>query len=98
VLPKLPNPELRKLKAAAQRLKPAFKVGKSGLSPQFIQSIDLALQHHPLLKVKFDDFKAEKKQLAPLLAEKTSSHLVMQVGNVLVLYRPNQPVSTAKNA
>jgi RNA-binding protein len=37
--------------------------------------------------VKFDEFKEEKKELAPQLAEKTSSHLIMQVGNVVVLYR-----------
>ena len=37
--------------------------------------------------MKFDEFKEQKKELAPLLAEKTSSHLIMQVGNVVVLYR-----------
>jgi RNA-binding protein len=49
--------------------------------------VDEGLKHHQLLKVKFDEFKDEKKQLAPVLAEKTSSHLIMQVGNVVVLYR-----------
>jgi RNA-binding protein len=88
MLTPLPNPEIRKLKAAAQRMKPAFKVGKAGLSPQFLQSVDEGLKHHELLKIKFDEFKEEKKQLAPVLAEKTSSHLIMQVGNVVVLYRP----------
>jgi RNA-binding protein len=87
MLTPLSNPEIRKLKAAAQRMKPAFKIGKAGLSPQFIQSVDEGLKHHELLKVKFDEFKEEKKQLAPVLAEKTSSHLIMQVGNVVVIYR-----------
>jgi RNA-binding protein len=87
MLTPLPNPEMRKLKAAAQRLKATFKIGRSGLSPQFLQSVDEGLKHHQLLKVKFDEFKDEKKQLAPVLAEKTSSHLIMQVGNVVVLYR-----------
>ena len=66
-------------------MKPSFKICKAGLSPQFIQSVDEGLKHHELLKVKFDEFKEEKKQLAPVLAEKTSSHLIMQVGNVVVL-------------
>jgi RNA-binding protein len=87
MLAPLPNPEIRKLKAAAQHLKATFKVGKAGVSPQFIQSVDEGLKHHELLKVKFDEFKEEKKKLGPLLAEKTSSHLIMQVGNVVVLYR-----------
>ena len=81
------NPEIRKLKAAAQRMKATFKIGKAGLSPQFLQSVDEGLKHHELIKVKFDEFKEQKKELAPVLAEKTSSHLIMQVGNVVVLYR-----------
>ena len=98
MLPRLPNPELRRLKAAAQRLRPAFKVGKAGLSPQFIQGIDEALQHHELLKVKFDEFKEAKKELAPQLAEKTSSHLIMQVGNVIVLHRKSAKADTGEKA
>ena len=87
MMPRLANPEIRKLKAVAQRLKPTFKIGKAGLSSQFLQSVDEGLKHHELLKVKFDEFKEQKKELAPLLAERTSSHLIMQVGNVVVLYR-----------
>ena len=92
MIPRLSNPEIRKLKAAAQRMKATFKVGKAGLSPQFLQSVDEGLKHHELIKVKFDEFKEQKKELAPVLAEKTSSHLIMQVGNVVVLYRQKPEV------
>ena len=84
----LSNPQLRKFKAAAQHLEPMFKVGKAGLSDGFVRSVDAALSQHELVKIKFAEFKAEKKELAPLLAEKTASHLVMRVGNVMVLHRP----------
>jgi RNA-binding protein len=87
MLLRLSNPEIRTLKAAAQRMKATFKIGKAGLSPQFLHSVDEGLKHHELIKVKFDEFKEQKKELAPILAEKTSSHLIMQVGNVVVLYR-----------
>jgi RNA-binding protein YhbY len=43
--------------------------------------------------VKFDDFKDQKKELSPQLAEKTGSHLVTRVGNVVVLYRPKPPAA-----
>jgi len=49
--------------------------------------LDDALKHHELVKVKFDEFKEQKKELSPQLAEKTGSHLVTRVGNVVVLYR-----------
>jgi RNA-binding protein len=84
----LTNAQIRPLKAQAQRLKATLKIGKEGLSPQFLAALDEALSHHELVKVKFDDFKEQKKELAPQLAEKSGSHLVTRVGNVAVLYRP----------
>ncbi len=84
----LNNAKIRDLKARGQLLKPTLRVGKEGLTPQFIAALDDALKHHELLKVKFDQLKDQKKELAPQLAEKTGSHLVTRVGNVVVLYRP----------
>jgi len=88
MLEPLTNPQIRKFKAAAQHLEPMLKVGKAGLSEGFIRSVDLALAQHELVKIKFAEFKEKKKELAPQLAEKTASHLVMCVGNVMVLHRP----------
>jgi RNA-binding protein len=84
----LTNAQIRALKAQAQRLKAILKIGKDGLSSEFIAALDEALKHNELLKVKFDDHKEQKHELAPQLAEKTDSHLVTRVGNVVVLYRP----------
>ena len=84
----LSNPQIRQFKAAAQRLEPMLKVGKAGLSEGFVRSVDEALSQHELVKIKFAEFKEQKKELAPQPAEKTSSHLVMRVGNVMVLHRP----------
>jgi RNA-binding protein len=84
----LTNAKIRELKARAQLMKPTLKVGHDGLSPQFIAALDTALKHQDLVKVKFGDFKEQKKELAPQLAEKTGSELIMRVGNVAVLYRP----------
>jgi RNA-binding protein len=84
----LPNAQTRALKAKAQRLKATLKVGKEGLTPNFIAALDDALKHHELVKVKFDEFKEQKKELAPQLAEKSASHLITRLGNVVVLFRP----------
>lgn len=92
MLERLPNSQISKFKSAAQLLDPMLKVGKAGLSESFIKSVDAALTQHELVKIKFSDFKEQKKELAPLLAEKTSSHLIMRVGNVMVLHRP-KPVA-----
>jgi RNA-binding protein len=84
----LTNAQVRDLKAQAQRLKATLKIGKEGLSPQFLAALDEVLKHQQLVKVKFDEFKEQKKELALQLAEKSGSHLVTRVGNVVVLYRP----------
>jgi RNA-binding protein len=85
--PPLTNAEIRVLKARAQRLPAAFKLGKAGLSEGFVKSIDAAFAHTDLIKVKFVEFKDDKKSLAPELAEKTRSRLIMRVGNVAALHR-----------
>lgn len=81
------NRELRDLKARAQLLKPVIFIGKEGLSDALIKSLDQALTLHGLVKVKFADFKEEKKELTPVMAEKVSARVVMRVGNVAVLFR-----------
>ena len=83
----LPNRELRALKARAQLLKPMLKIGKDGLSPAFLKEAEATLAHHELVKIKFDEFKAQKKELAPKLAESVGASIVMRVGNVVVLFR-----------
>ncbi len=91
----LTNAQTRALKAQAQRLKAILRVGKEGLSPSFLSALTEAFQHHELLKVKFDYFKEQKKELSVQLAEQTGSTLVTRVGNVAVLYRP-KPKPEAK--
>jgi RNA-binding protein len=88
MLEPLTNPQIRKFKAAAQLLEPMLKVGKAGLSDGFIRTVTEVLEKHELVKIKFVEFKEQKKELAPLLAEKTGSYLIMRVGNVMVLHRP----------
>ncbi len=84
----LTNAKLRELKARAQLLKPTLKVGKDGLSPQFLAEVDQTLRHRDLIKVKFEQFKEDRKELAALMAERSGSQLITLVGHVAVLYRP----------
>jgi RNA-binding protein len=87
----LSNAQKRDLKARAQKLEPVVKLGHAGMSPAFLQSLDQALTQHGLVKMKFSDFKDERKTLAPQIAAETRSELVMQVGNVAVFFRAPQP-------
>ena len=92
--PELSNAEKRALKAKAQSLAPIVKLGHAGMSDAFVRSMDAALRLHELVKMKFSDFKDQKHDLVPQIAEKTASTLVMQVGNVAVFYRPKSAMKT----
>jgi RNA-binding protein len=83
----LTNRQLSKLKGMGQLLDPVLRVGHAGLSDAFMASLNQALEDHELVKVKFSDFKDQKKELSPKLAAVTGSQLIMRVGNVVVLYR-----------
>jgi RNA-binding protein len=83
----LSNPEKRALKARAQRLDAAVKLGHAGMSDAFLKSMEEALAAHELVKMKFSDFKEEKKTLAPEIADRTHSELITLVGNVAVFFR-----------
>ena len=84
----LTNAARRDLKARAQKLEPAVKLGHAGMTDGFVRSMSEALATHGLVKMKFTDFKEERKTLAPQIAERTGSELVQQVGNVAVFFRP----------
>ena len=77
----------RALKSRAQLLEAVIRIGQSGVTDALLQSLDNALSQHELVKVRFADFKEERKSIAPQLAERTSSALIQQVGNVAVFFR-----------
>ena len=83
----LSNPQIRQLKALAQRLEPVVYVGKAGVTDALLASVEQALNDHELIKIKFTAFKEQRKSLATEIAELTHSELVWIVGHVAVLYR-----------
>jgi RNA-binding protein len=88
--------QVQKLKGLAQRMDATLKIGKQGLSDAFIKSVDEELSRHELVKVKFTEFKEQRKELAPQLAERTRSRLITLLGNVAVLFRRNPEAAKQK--
>jgi RNA-binding protein len=80
--------KLRELKVRAQLLKPTIRLGKAGLTPEFVAAFRETLQRAQLVKVRFEGFKEERKTVSKQLAEQTDSLLVQQVGFTAVYYLP----------
>lgn len=91
----LTGAEKRALKARAQLLEAVIRVGHGGVSDAVVAGLDEALEMHGLVKVRFSDFKEERRQLSAELAGRTGSLLVQQVGNVSVFYRSRAASGTA---
>lgn len=82
------NSKQRKiLEKAAHNLNPVVIIGSAGLTDGVIGMTESTLAAHELIKVKFNEYKDEKKDLTQDLASKTNSTLVRLIGNVAILYR-----------
>jgi RNA-binding protein len=79
----------RRLKKQAHILKPLIRIGKNGVTEGAIVNIDAALSDFELIKIKYLDYKEEKRQLTELITTKTGSQLVDLIGNTAILYRQN---------
>jgi len=83
----LTGEQQRKLKAKAQNMKPSIQIGKGGLTQGQLERIKHELAHHELIKVKFNDYKAQKTELSQEIVARTGATQVDLIGNTLVLYK-----------
>ncbi len=91
------NAKQRKfLEKNAQPLTALVQIGGAGVTENQIAQVSRLLGEHELIKVKFNEFKDEKRELGAEIAEKTNSTLVRLIGNVLILYRPAEETNDRK--
>ncbi|NIA16479.1 MAG: ribosome assembly RNA-binding protein YhbY [Nitrospiraceae bacterium] len=83
----LTSAQRKQLRSLAHHLKPVCYIGKSGLTESLKVSVDVALEAHELVKVKYVGCKDQKKELTAQLAEQTQSQLAGIIGHVAILYR-----------
>ena len=83
----LTGEQLRKLKARAQNMKPSIQIGKDGLTGGQLERISHELAHYELIKVKFNDYKAQKIELSQEIAARTGATQIDLIGNTLILYK-----------
>jgi len=75
------------LRKTAHNLKPIVHIGKNGLSDSLFSSTEIALDAHELIKVKFNDLKDQKREIAQELAAHMHAELIYVIGNTAILYR-----------
>ncbi|MEC6814900.1 ribosome assembly RNA-binding protein YhbY [Photobacterium toruni] len=79
------------LKGLAHNLKPVVLMGANGLTEAVLAEIDLAINHHELIKVKVASEDRETKLLIiDAIIRETKAEKVQVIGKTLVLYRPSE--------
>jgi len=86
---KLSSTQRSYLRSQAHHLDPVVLIGKNGITDGTIESVNKALENRELIKIKFREYKDEKKSLSHQLAESTESHIVGTIGHTVIFFRQN---------
>jgi RNA-binding protein len=84
------SPQRRWLKKQAHHLKPVVLLGQAGLSEAVLHEIELALEHHELIKVRVSGGDREARDAeVDAIAARTGADLVQRIGNTASYFRAN---------
>ena len=79
------------LKGLAHNLKPVVMMGSNGLTEAVVAEIEIALNHHELIKVKIASEDRDTKQLiVDAIIRETEAEKVQVIGKTLVLFRASE--------
>ena len=86
----LTSKQRKHLESLAHELDPVVRIGKNGITPTVVNTVQETLQARELIKVKLlETAPHEKMEVAVKLMEATKCTLVRVIGNIIVLYRQN---------
>ncbi len=81
----------KELISAASKIKPVFRVGKSGITDIFIREIDKALSARELIKIDVNrNSQLDPDIAAKEIAQKTSAEIVLVSGRKVTLFRKRE--------
>ncbi|MCL4150315.1 UNVERIFIED_CONTAM: hypothetical protein GTU68_015440 [Idotea baltica] len=86
----LSKKQIKSLKSLAHDLSPVVRVGQHGLSEAVIKELEIALDHHELVKIKVAaDDRDAREAIVLSMAEQTHAQVVQRIGGIVVLFRRN---------
>ncbi|GAA0206339.1 ribosome assembly RNA-binding protein YhbY [Kangiella japonica] len=89
----LSKTQVKFLRSKAHKLKPVVMIGDKGLTENVLEEINLALNHHELIKVRIrTEERDDKKAMITEICKKTKAQEVQVIGHVVALYRRSDDV------
>lgn len=94
------NPEQKQyLRRLGHDLKPVVRTGSAGLTDAVMAEVEIALDHHELIKVKLvTGDRDQRHAFARSICERANAALVQSVGQIILLYRANPKKKTGRIA
>ena len=92
----LSSRQRKALERLANPLEPNVIVGQNGITEGLEAKVAMELDAHELIKIKFNEFKDENRELAEAVSKNSGASLVRIIGNVAVLYKPQPDTEKRK--
>ena len=82
--------QIKFLRGMCHDLKPVVMLGQKGLSDAVLNELEIALDHHELVKIKLSvDDRDARKQLTDDICQYSKAELVQTIGKTISIYRLN---------
>ena len=82
--------QIKHLRSLAHNLKPIILVGQNGVTENVINELNIALDHHELLKVKLaSDDREHRQVMVDDIVAQSNAEKVQTIGKTLILFRRN---------
>jgi len=87
----LSRSQIKHLVSLAHHLKPVIMVGQHGVSENLLKELEIALDHHELVKIKIaGEDRDSRQQMIQQLCETSGAQTVQAIGKTLTLFRRNR--------
>ncbi|MGD2053651.1 MAG: ribosome assembly RNA-binding protein YhbY [Gammaproteobacteria bacterium] len=82
--------QIKFLRSLCHDLKPVVMLGQKGLTNEVLHELDIALNHHELVKIKLSvDDREERAKMIDEICARSEADRIQTIGKTISLYRPN---------
>ena len=83
--------QIKFLRGMCHDLKPVVMLGQKGLTEAVLSELDIALDHHELVKIKLSmEDRDARKQMIDEICRQCEAEEVQSIGKTLSIYRANK--------
>jgi len=82
--------QIKFLKSRCHDLKPVIMLGQKGFTDEVLKELEIALNHHELVKIKLGvDDKIKRESLISEICKKSVSVKIQSIGKTVSVFRQN---------